>query len=225
MMGVVMFYGFNTFGKCMLGCGLAMATFAQFDVADASTFSVVYAFNGYFDGSLPIAGLIEDNAGNLYGTTLYGGNRSKLCNSGSCGVVFKVAPNGTDMTLHAFKGGSDGANPATSLMMDQSGNLYGTTEYGGSRQACDGGCGTVFKVTPGGKETVLYSFQGGSDGQNPDSRLVVDAAGNLYGTTAEGGDTGCFEGCGTVYKLAGDGTKTCFMPFRDHRMAKAPVEA
>jgi hypothetical protein len=86
MTGVAMLYSFNTFGKCMLGCGLVIATFAQFDAADADSFSVLYAFKGGSDGALPQASLLEDGARNLDGTTLYGGSGND--------VVFELAPDG-----------------------------------------------------------------------------------------------------------------------------------
>ncbi len=95
-------------------------------------------------------------------------------------------------TIYTFTGG-DGANPHAGLIADAAGNLYGTTVYGGAN-----GNGTVFKVTPTGSETVLYSFTGGSDGANPEAGLIADASGNLYGTTANGGSNGV----GTVFKLA-----------------------
>jgi uncharacterized repeat protein (TIGR03803 family) len=99
--------------------------------------------------------------------------------------------------LFSFGGGSDGGYPDAGLIADAKGNLYGTTEFGGAD--CDGtgnGCGTVFKLTPKGKETVLYSFDG-SGGANPRGGLIVDAKGNLYGTTYVGGA----HNRGTVFEL------------------------
>src|ERR1700683_2842691 len=107
--------------------------------------------------------------------------------------------------LHVFQNGADGATPAGPLISDQSGNLYGVTEYGGAY-----GYGTVYKVGPHGSHTVLYSFgayQG--DAAAPTGNLVFDSQGNLYGTTVGGGGNPCFEGtCGTVFKLTPDGTES-----------------
>jgi uncharacterized repeat protein (TIGR03803 family) len=104
--------------------------------------------------------------------------------------------------LHTFTGGSDGANPSASLLFDTSGNLYGTTQAGGTGTGCGSGCGTVFQLTRSGNswtEHVLYSFSGGSDGSIPTAGLVADAAGNLYGTTFSGGSNSC--ACGVVFEL------------------------
>jgi uncharacterized repeat protein (TIGR03803 family) len=117
---------------------------------------------------------------------------------------------GPEQVLYAFQGGNDGQSP-NGLISDSKGNLYGTTEYGGTGTCTSPrgypGCGTVFEVTPNGNgdwtETVLYSFQGGDDGVLPSSGLIFDQAGNLYGTTgAGGGNTNCDNGCGTVFELS-----------------------
>ena len=105
-------------------------------------------------------------------------------------MVFKVSPTGVESVLHRFTGGADGANPAAGLVRNACGNLYGTTQFGGSGNLCQGGCGTVFEVTPLGAETVLYSFSGLKDGGNPAAGLIEDAKGNLYGTTVIGGEFG-----------------------------------
>ena len=177
------------------------------------------------DGASPMAGLIFDAAGNLYGTTAYGGGR-KYCSEnldGSCGVVFELTPkaNGRwkEKVLYHFKGskvGADGGNPMAGLIFDQVGNLYGTTSAGGLGYYCPAahGCGTVFKLTPNsdGKwtESVLYAFtlgsDGGSNGFGSVSGLILDAVGNLYGTTPQGGYISgfysvCEEGCGVVFEL------------------------
>jgi uncharacterized repeat protein (TIGR03803 family) len=135
----------------------------------APTETVLYSFTGS-DGAGPLASLIADSAGNLYGTTSGGG--TGLCNNGTgCGVVFKVSPSGTETVLHSFME-SDGAFPEAGLITDNAGN--GTTFRGGAS-------GVVFKLSPGGTETVLHSFAG-SDGRNPQAGLILDSAGNLYGT-------------------------------------------
>jgi uncharacterized repeat protein (TIGR03803 family) len=170
--------------------------------AEASHGSVttVHTFAGT-DGSFSTSGLSADAAGNLYGTTQIGG-------ASNAGVVFRLSPteNGVKYTvLYTFTGGADGGNPLGTLVFDSQGNAYGTVSSGGTA-----GLGAVYKLTPveNGKpwsESVLYSFQGGSDGQIPFGEVVFDAAGNLYGTTSRGGVThlGCFQsGCGTIYELS-----------------------
>jgi uncharacterized repeat protein (TIGR03803 family) len=152
------------------------------------------------DGDGPFASLILDSAGNLYGTTFGGGNQ---CGSSSCGTVYELMPDSggkwKETVLHRFDNhGKDGITPgAGALLMDGSGNLYGTTAGGG---CC---AGVVYKLTPEGegrwKETILYEFQVGGSGYEPNAGVVMDKAGNLYGTTDEGGGP---NGCGVIYKLA-----------------------
>ena len=161
--------------------------------AEAQTFTVLHNFTGAPDGALSESGLVRDKAGTLYGTTLGGGDSS--CNSpNGCGVVFKVEADGDETVLHSFTGGSDGAYPQAGLVRDTMGNLYGTAEEGGAS-----GDGTVFEISPRGKETVLYAFMGGAaDGCYPFGGLVRDKVGNLYGTTNECGSTGY----GTVFRIS-----------------------
>jgi uncharacterized repeat protein (TIGR03803 family) len=159
------------------------------------------------DGEDPFASLIFDAAGNLYGTTSGGG-------AYSYGTVFELTPKAsggwTEKVLHSFnENGTDGYNPQqASLILDAAGNLYGTTPFGGPLGGCSGlGCGTVFELTPkaGGRwtEKVLHSFNyNGKDGFEPEASLILDAAGNVYGTTTYGGTGGgCNVGCGTVFEL------------------------
>jgi uncharacterized repeat protein (TIGR03803 family) len=188
---------------------LILATFAF-----AQNETVLYSFHGGTDGQDPMAGLIADQAGNLYGTTYYGGDSN--C-SFACGIVFELsppsAPGGqwTENVLYTFKGGADGANPQGGLVFDSAGNLYGTTAAGGSGgPGCPGnGCGTVFELSPpslpGGAwtETVLYRFLGSHDGADPAAGVIFDGEGRLYGTTANGGNLlACAGGCGTVFQLS-----------------------
>ena len=154
---------------------------------------VMHAFTGGADGAFPFAGLILDDAGNLYGTAWGGGAFGNGCESLGCGTVFRISPSGSLTILHAFLGGADGGNPAGALLRDRSGNLYGTTERGGLH-----GYGTVFRIGPNGRESVLYSFLGGrDDGADPRGALIADAAGNLYGTTNSGGASAA----GVIFKL------------------------
>lgn len=115
---------------------------------------------------------------------------------------------GTKAVLHAFMGGGDGENPYEGLVRDEAGNLYGTTSRGGAANA-----GTVFKLAPDGTETVLYAFMGGSDGALPVAGVIADKAANLYGTTYGSASTNCGGGCGTIFKLASDGTETVLHSF------------
>jgi uncharacterized repeat protein (TIGR03803 family) len=170
--------------------------------------TVLHSFTGPPDGERPVAGLVRDAAGNLYGTTTAGGTSCSESYNG-CGVVFKVDKAGRETVLYRFTGtGGDGASPYAGLVLDSAGNLYGTTAYGGDLSCyAPDGCGTVFKLDPTGKETVLHTFQGGTDGESPlgGEGLAIDAAGALYGTTVWGGDLSCSayysSGCGTVFKL------------------------
>ncbi len=162
---------------------------------------ILYTFKGGSDGQSPVAPLVADAKGNLYGTTVYGGDAFCI-NSPSCGTVFELvapsSPSGIwhEKILYAFTGQFNGFFPAGGLIFDSAGNLYGTTEAGGDldNTLCpDGmGCGTVFEVSPpktaGGAwtETVLHMFESGTDGAYPQSSLIFDANGNLYGTALAG---------------------------------------
>ncbi len=154
------------------------------------------------DGARPSAGLVFDTAGNLYGTTLYGGTTNGNCIS--CGTVFRLRPPEspgaawTEEIVHSFQGAPDGQGPEGDLIIVR-GDLVGTTVNGGETNA-----GAVFEVTQssqGVTEAVLYSFQGGSDGEDPVAGLLVDGAVNLYGTTISGGNCTDPHGCGTVFQL------------------------
>ena len=194
--GLIMDAQGNLYGTTFSSDNPAQGNGVVFKLDPAGSETVLYTFTGGRDGAWPNA-LIMDAARNLYGTTGYGGNLD--CYSGQgCGTVFKVDPSGNETVLHSFTAGSDGQGPTGSLIMDQQGNLYGMTVYGGAH-----GWGTVFRLDPSGNETVLYSFTGGNDGKQPIGGLVMDATNNLYGTTYGGGaSNNCFGGCGTVFKLA-----------------------
>ena len=177
-------------------------------------------------GANPNAGLIADAAGNLDSTTESGG--SQRCSAG-CGTVFQLAADENETVLYKFKGPpSDGSNSDGALVMDASGSLYGTLFYGGiSGCLGDAGCGAVFKLVPVGTETILHFFTGKKgDGANPFAGLVADADGNLYGTTEYGGGPGCTVsalGCGTVFKLATDGTETVLHSFGKGNNGARPI--
>jgi uncharacterized repeat protein (TIGR03803 family) len=167
--------------------------------AQAQTYSVLHSFEGPpTDGSVPVAGLIRDSAGNLYGTTASGG-------ASNAGVVFKVDTTGAETVLYSFTGGADGSGPSAGLIRNSAGNLYGTTSDGGTS-----GRGVVFKLDTTGTETVLYSFTGEADGGYPSAGLIQDSAGNLYGTTEYGGASND----GVVFKVDTSGTETVLHSFR-----------
>ena len=197
-------------GCASYGCGTV------FKLDTTGTETVLYRFTGGADGRNPYAGLVRDPAGNLYGTTYYGGS-SNNCYQG-CGTVFKLDTTGAETVLHSFTGTPDGNWPLARLVRDASGNLYGTTHQGGASE-----WGTVFKVDTTGAETVLYSFTGGADGGEPDAGLIPDTAGNFYGTTRYGGGGGCQDGCGTVFKLDTTGAETVLYRFQGNPEGGSPV--
>jgi uncharacterized repeat protein (TIGR03803 family) len=167
--------------------------------------TVLHTFQGR-PGQYPDSNLVLDAAGNLYGTTSSGGSSACTGGDGGCGVVFKLTRTSSRWVysiLYVFEGVPDGAYPSN-LVFDASGNLYGTTSAGGDSKSCVDGCGTVFKLAPasgGWTESVLYRFKGAKDGETPVAGVVFDNAGNLYGTTVNGG-TGCRFSCGTVFELS-----------------------
>jgi len=171
-----------------------------FELMPNGTEKVLHSFQGP-DGSDCEASLVRDAEGNLYGTTYYGG-------AYGAGTVFEISAAGTEKVLYSFTGGTDGGYPWGGVVR-AGGVLYGTTNGGGT------GYGTVFKLTTSGKETVLYTFAGGADGGGPEGNLVRDSAGNLYGTTFNGGigTSNCALGCGTVYKVSVAGAKTVLYNF------------
>lgn len=192
------FYGVSTYGTNDFG--------SVFKLAGDGSFSVLHHFNGP-DGDTPAAPLIMDPSGNLYGTTVAGGGKAQddVCYPSGCGTVFKIAPDGTESVLYAFSGYQDGALPGAGLVADASGNLYGTTGYGGGSEA-----GIVFKISSKGKETILYSF--GSqlrDGATPEAALVADGKGNFYGTTTMGGQNDE----GVVFELTRTGKEKILYSF------------
>lgn len=182
------------------------------------TESILHDFGGTrSDGSLPVGTLTIDAKGNLYGVTEYGGDASGGYGGGT---VYEVSPNPdgtwTETVLYALEDCNTGCYPMAGVILDASGNLYGTTTANSSPECNDGGigygCGSVFELTSKSgswSETILYSFKGGTtDGFYPQAALVLDSDGNLYGTTAEGGDSGVnctfdgYFGCGVVFELS-----------------------
>jgi uncharacterized repeat protein (TIGR03803 family) len=172
-----------------------------FKLSSDGTLTTLHSFqNNGTDAYTPVAGLLMDSSGNLYGTSYYGGKYG-------LGTVYRVTPAGKESIMHSFGATStDGANPANVVpVMDRLGNLYGTTEFGGSILHQ----GTVFEITAGGKESVLYTFGAtATDAEFPYAGLVIDAEGNLYGTT--GGI-----GPGAVFRVTHSGTETVIHSFQN----------
>lgn len=240
-------FALSTFAALLLVAGIASAQE-----------TVIYSFYSTFGDALPIGGLTADASGNLYGTTFYGGVYGN-------GMVYKLSPGASGWqisVLYSFNpNGTDGWGPSSPPVFDAQGNLYGSTEFGGTGSCSIFGCGTVYELSPTGdatwKETILHNFNdsdgkqihagliidsfgnlygmatgggvyasgtvfelspsggtwnfsllhqffGGTDGAHPLDALTLDGAGNLYGTTYEGGGTSaaCKYGCGTVFKLS-----------------------
>jgi uncharacterized repeat protein (TIGR03803 family) len=255
----------STFFAALLVAGITFSP-AQSVMAQTTALKVLHSFTGGSDGGTPVAGVIFDSAGNIYGTTFKGGDMS-ACSGFGCGIVYKLTPTGTgtwtESSVHRFQGEAMGLYP-TDLLFDSAGNLYGIDALGGVSGSCVnlqdcqiafelsptstnwketvlqtfsygavggspngmvadaagnlygstayGGscCGLVFRLSPNGsggwQETVLYDFSGTPDGATPLSTLILDAAGNLYGTTATGGSDNTYcqklNGCGVVFELS-----------------------
>jgi len=184
----------NVYGTTFYGGSAGAGTVFELDAVGSETFLFSFGISG--DGEFPEAGLVRDGAGNLYGTTMSGGDPSCVC-----GTAFKLDTSGTETVLHVFAGyPSDGASPRQ-LTLDAAGNLYGTTYYGGDSTDCLSnnqpiGCGKVFKLSPSGDETVLHNFSHVTDGSEVWAGVTL-GGGNLYGGTLAGGPAGN----GIVYKL------------------------
>jgi uncharacterized repeat protein (TIGR03803 family) len=200
------------YGTTSIGGASDQGTF--FKVTPSGSLTTLYSFCAQSlcsDGAEPFARVIQAVNGKFYGTTLAGGSTSK-----SDGTVFKITSSGTPTTLYRFcsqTNCADGSVPSAGLVQAADGNFYGTTPSGGAHLA-----GTVFKITPGGVLTTLYSFCSVTkcaDGSTPRSELIQATDGNLYGTTNEGGITNsnCTHGCGTVFKITIGGALTTLHSF------------
>jgi uncharacterized repeat protein (TIGR03803 family) len=206
----------NLYGTTSYGNGHAGSVFK---LDSSGKLTVLHTFRGGAGGARPFAGLVQDSAGNLYGTTIEGG-------SSGAGTVFELTKKGTFRVLYNFSGGADGDQPSAPLALDAVGNLYGTTYMGGDTQTCSGGCGVVFKVDTSGNETVLHAFSSFTYGQQSTAGLILDPAGNLYGTTEFGGDQDCDpagdSGCGVAFKLDPNGKETVLHSFANQRNGNGP---
>lgn len=197
--------GGNSACQYGVGCGTV------FELSASGAESVLLDLPGGAAGYFPQTGVVRDAEGNLYGTATDGGLFGP-CNLG-CGIVFKLSPEGVETVLHFFAGGTDGQWPRSGLVIDKEGNLYGVTSFGGNLDCgTQFGCGAVYKVSPSGEKSVVYTFQGGRDGASPSGSLTMDSAGNLYGTTSSGGDA---HNDGTVFKLTPSGIETILHRFNN----------
>ena len=186
----------NFYGTTNMGGAFGQGTVFKF--VPGRGLKTLYSFTGSTDGGEPFdSALVRDAQGNFFGTTMFDGGKI------SFGVVFKVTPSGTETVLHTFLGGMDGAHPKGSLIADAEGNLYGTTSSGENLKG-----GTVFKITPSGVMTEVYTFSG-PDGFDPNAGLALDAQGNLYGTTFSGGASND----GVVFEINSAGSESVLVNF------------
>jgi uncharacterized repeat protein (TIGR03803 family) len=196
----------NLYGTTWAGGARGLGSVIEYTSAGLE--KVLYSFQGSVDGDNPYAGVVIGK-GALYGTTEAGGGAG-------CGTVFKVTLAGKGTVPHVFSNAPDGCQPIGGVVFDKAGNLYGTTQIGGTS-----GNGVVFKITPSGTETVLYSFKGGTDGSSPHASLILDKLGNLYGTTTQGG----VSGMGTVFKLTPAGVESVLYTFPGGVKGSSPIGA
>jgi uncharacterized repeat protein (TIGR03803 family) len=191
--GLILGKGGDLFGATSAG-GSAGSYGTIYKIGHYGEYKQIYAFQNYSDGAYPETALTTDNQGNLYGVTSEGGQ--------GVGVVFKLTLDGVETVLHTFTYyGTDGGGPQGPLLVDKNGTIYGTSSEGDGTSGTDEGA--VFMISTDGTFTVLHDFTGGSgtgDGQGPAGSLVLDKAGNLWGTTQWGGTTGRY-GAGAIYEV------------------------
>jgi len=172
-----------------------------FKLEPNGNWDILYSFTGMADGTEPTSGVVRDPAGNFYGSTEFGGDPPcSYYYLGGCGVIFKLDPAGTETVLYTFTGDENRGAPVGPLLRDAMGNLYGVGfPIGGG---CHGECGTVFKLDTAGNKTILHEFSGGKDGVTV-GQIILDKAGNIYGTAVQGGKVNkhCYYGCGVIFKI------------------------
>jgi uncharacterized repeat protein (TIGR03803 family) len=180
---------------------LPIVLLAAVEMASGQTYTEVYAFTGGSDGSDPETGVVADAAGNLYGTTSYGG-------PAGYGTVYELPVTGGEKTIHDFSSNWDGAYPKSGVIVDNAGNLYGTAQQGGNTGCQDFGCGVVFRINPTHADKALHIFLDGRDGGFPIAGLTRDQAGDLYGTTQSGGI-----GYGVIFRMDASGHESVLDSF------------
>jgi uncharacterized repeat protein (TIGR03803 family) len=201
-------YG-TTFGGGDIGCGDGYGCGPVFKLDADGNETVLHRFTGTPDGASPMAGLILDGNGNLYGTTFVGGG-------GNFGTVYKVDASGLETVLYSFGSYPDGEWPSGGLVMDGDGNLYGTTQEGGSGKSCWGGCGTVFKLDKAGEETVLLNFE--PPAMYSIAPPILDRVGNIFAATAGNGAC-CW---GTIFRLDKSNRATTLYTFSEGTFGEDP---
>jgi len=217
--GTTWFGGGSACGSQNMGCGTVFKltpppSFCRM-VLCPWTETVIYRAASPSDPSTFIGGVILDNAGNIYGMSFGGGSGN--CFGMGCGTVYKLTPSGGTYTvsvLYSFQGGNDGAAPSGDLAMDAAGNLYGAATYGGQH-----GFGTVFKLvhSAGGYTfQLLYTFTNGADGSAPQGSVVLDSAGNLYGTSGDGGG---------IFQITPSGTYTLIDPILEGLQSPITIDS
>lgn len=224
----------NLYGTTLAGGHFLYGTVFKLDVAGNET--IIHNFDSHVanlgKGILPYDRVRLDSKGNLYGTTYAGGNGTGGASTGM-GVVFTLTQTGIETVLYKFDcpvcgtgTGSGFGYPMSGVIRDSEDNFYGMTPTGGlATTQCTWGCGVVYKIEKHGLGTILYAFTGGTtDGAYPTGELIRDAAGNLYGTTREGGGNACGDalGCGTVFKLDAEGNETILYRFTGNLDGGAP---
>jgi uncharacterized repeat protein (TIGR03803 family) len=195
-------YGANIYGGNLNDCSPNPGCGVIFKMPTSTGVeTVLHTFTGGTDGSGATGALVLDSKGNLYGTAAGGGDLSCTVSQyfSGCGVVFEITTTKKEKVLHMFTGTTaDGAEPFLGVVRDKSGNLYGTTGYGGTDNV-----GTLYEILATGGESVLYNFTGGTDGAGPTSSPTLDSSGNVWSTTYSGGDLSCGSGigCGTLFEF------------------------
>lgn len=229
--GLIMDGSGNLYGVTQGGGDLTCQCGVVFKVSPGGTETVLHAFTAGTDGGYPLGTLVTDAKGNLYGVTFWGGGNTGCGDSNGCGTLFEVSQSGVETVLYRFcsqANCSDGFGPETDLTMDSSGNLYGGSEGGNVHCLRKSTCGEIYRLTPGGVESVLYAFcpqSGCHDGALPVAGLLLDQSGNLWSTTlGGGGGKGCsaYKGCGTVFELKSDGTESVSVTFDGRKDGATP---
>ncbi|HXI83957.1 MAG TPA: choice-of-anchor tandem repeat GloVer-containing protein [Verrucomicrobiae bacterium] len=200
----------NFYGVTPLGGTVNSGT--VFRISSSGSYTNLYSFGiNTNDGTSPSGGLVQGSDGNFYGTTGFGGT-STNCGTNGCGTVFRISPSGSYTNLYSFGiSTNDGVIPSGALVQGSDGNFYGTAAAAGLLTACTNGCGMVFRISPSGSETNLYSFVGSpNDGQEPAAGLVQGSDGSFYGTTLKGGAAGS----GTVFRISSSGSYSNLYSFK-----------